>query len=149
MLVLRGSHATRKLFFIRIRTSAAKSQKSSSFQSLIQVAFVDVQYLAEHVGVGLEISRRSSVFAFDLYLVFNNMDHDKKIKQMRLCADFNAGPSTEQPLLFLFYLKRTSVAVFFFQSLIQAAFLGVQSQAEHVGVELELSRRSSVFTFDY
>ena len=105
--------------------------------------------LAEYFGVGLELSRRSSVFAFDLYLVFNNMDHDKKIKQMRLCADFNAGPSKEQPLFFLFYLKRTSVAVFFFQSLIQAAFLGVQSQAEHVGVELELSRRSSVFTFDY
>ena len=28
--------------------------------------------------------------------------HGRKFKQMRLCADFNAGPSKKQPLFFLF-----------------------------------------------
>ena len=32
---------------------------------------------------------------YTFYLVFNNMDHGKNFKQMRLCADFNAGPSKE------------------------------------------------------
>ena len=27
------------------------------------------------------------------YLVFNNMGHSRKFKQMHLCADFNAGPT--------------------------------------------------------
>ena len=37
------------------------------------------------------------------YLVFNNMGHGIKFKQMRLCADFSAGPSKEYPLFFLLF----------------------------------------------
>ena len=32
---------------------------------------------------------------YTLYVVFNNMGHGRKFKQMRLCADLNAGSSKE------------------------------------------------------
>ena len=28
-----------------------------------------------------------------IYLIFKNMDHGRRFKQMRLCADFHARPS--------------------------------------------------------
>ena len=35
------------------------------------------------------------------YLVINNIGHGRKFKQMRLWADFNAGPSKVLALFFL------------------------------------------------
>ena len=44
-------------------------------------------------GISNKVLLGTSDYTF--YLVFNNMGHSRKLKQMRLCADFNAGPSNE------------------------------------------------------
>ena len=46
----------------------------------------------DHV-MGTRNVTRSLVEKYTFYLGFNNMGHSRKFKQMRLCADFNAGPS--------------------------------------------------------
>ena len=48
---------------------------------------------------------RSLFHKYTFYLVSNNMDHGRQFKQMRLCADFHAGPSKEYLIFFLFNLK--------------------------------------------
>ena len=42
---------------------------------------------------------RSLVEKFTSYLLFNNLDQGKKFEKMRLCGDFSAGPSKEQPMV--------------------------------------------------
>ena len=54
-------------------------------------SFTDKHGRLGHVVGTREMSRGRSL---TFYLVFNNMGHGRK-KQMRLCIEFNAGPSKE------------------------------------------------------
>ena len=57
----------------------------------------------KHGRLGHVIGTRGSlVEKYTFYLVLNNMGHGRKFKQMRLCADFNAGPSKEYIIFFLY-----------------------------------------------
>ena len=77
-------------------------KRSGSFLKIVNNRLTHHSRSGKHGRLGHVIGTREmscgrswrSIFIW-FYLVFNNMCHGRKFKQMRLCSDFNAGPSRE------------------------------------------------------